>query len=216
MNAESADTIEPASQEISPFLKQLESVENMLHRMENYTRRLNHQINDLKCVTEANRQVIARLQNNGNSMKSLLDDEQEQLKTQASQLLVVKSLNSGMSLNMVDLGKDFNSIGVDLKEVCHHPTAKENNHLCETCEVTNIRQISWTHCKPTTDEGMMEKVENPNHLVEMHRETVALLNSLKSDLDRKNARQEYRRKNKTISNLNRQQQLIQRVYCKDG
>ncbi|XP_070073630.1 uncharacterized protein [Drosophila takahashii] len=65
-------------------------------------------------------------------------------------------------------------------------STKKRCHLRRTCKVTNIREICWTQCRSFKT----QKEEKRQDWVEIHKESHALLNSLKNNLDRQKGGQD--------------------------
>lgn len=178
---------EPPSLGLSTFNEHLDNVEHMLRRMERYSLKLNVQISDIKNLVATNRRAISRLQENEQRMKFLLEDSLNSLDNQ---------VESRKESSLTDCEQTVAKLEDNIQK--EQPSDERLCHLRRTCKVTNIQEISWTQCKPSTEDGLEE--EKP------HRKAKMLLTLLEKDLAQEGSVQN----GQSSVDLKQQQALIEK------
>ncbi|BFF92170.1 uncharacterized protein DMAD_10290 [Drosophila madeirensis] len=164
----------------TPFGRQVDSMQNMLKRVEIYGNKLNAQILNIKRLVRTNQNVVAQLKANEQTLKSLMGEK----KKQKPKPVRAKQRSSKQ---LVEVRTKLNSVAQELERLRPPSSSSravvKSSPRCEACKVASIKEISSVQCKPTT-EGCLPRMEakTVGCATELQSEREALLKTLKRDL----------------------------------
>ncbi|SPP81011.1 Hypothetical predicted protein [Drosophila guanche] len=164
----------------TPFGRQVDSMQDMLKRVEMYGNKLNAEIVNIKRLVRTNQNVVAQLKANEQTLKSLMREKKKQKPEPVR-------AEQRSSKQLAEVRSKLNSISQELERL--RPPSSSSRAVVkssprrEACKVASIKEICSAQCKPTT-EGCSPRMEagTVGCATELQSERAALFKALKRDL----------------------------------